>query len=81
VELTRRYRPAGQTKPQTEAAGTTVPTTVLLGRDDDLMSDADRQPATAAVDDLKKLDTDHFILFRSPEVVSTSVMEALEPVR
>lgn len=64
--------------PQTTAAWQTVATTVLLGQTDELMTDADRQGAMDLLDDVRVLDSDHFVLFRHPQVIADVVMEALD---
>ena len=73
-------RPATRTTltdPQTTAAWQTIATTVLAGRSDPLLTDAERRWATDHLDDVRLLDTDHFIIFRQPEVVATAVLEAM----
>lgn len=64
---------------QPEAAWETTPTTVLIGESDSLVSDADRKWAGEHLEDVRVIDTDHFIIFRHPEVVAQLVLEALRP--
>jgi pimeloyl-ACP methyl ester carboxylesterase len=68
-------------QPQTAAAWQNTPTTVLLGHDDELVSDDDRRWAIDNLDDVRLLETDHFIVFRQPEAISQAVIEALDAVR
>ena len=42
-----------------------------------MLSEADRKWAEAQLDDVRAIDTDHFIIFRRPEVVAQLVLEAL----
>ena len=64
---------------QPEAAWETTPTTVLIGASDNLLSEADRMWAEEHLDDVRVIDTDHFVIFRHPEVVAHLVLEALGP--
>ena len=64
---------------QPEAAWETTPTTVLIGERDNLLSEADRKWAVEHLDDVRVIDTDHFIIFRHPEVVAQLVLEAVRP--
>ena len=64
---------------QPEAASETTPTTVLIGESDNLLSKADRKWAEEHLDDVRVIDTDHFIIFRHPKVVAQLVLEALGP--
>lgn len=64
---------------QPEAAWETTPTSVLIGESDNLLSEADREWAEEHLDDVRVIDTDHFIIFRHPEVVAQLVLEALGP--
>jgi hypothetical protein len=57
----------------------TIPTTVLIGETDNLLSDADRKWAEEHIDDIRVIDTDRFIIFRHPEVVADLALEALGP--
>ena len=63
---------------QPDAAWETTPTTVLIG-ERDTFSEADRRRADEHLDDVRVIDTDHFIIFRYPEVVAQLVLEALLP--
>ena len=64
---------------QPEAAWETTPTTVLIGESDNLLPKADRKWAEEHLDDVRVIDTDHFIIFRHPEVVAQLVLETLRP--
>jgi pimeloyl-ACP methyl ester carboxylesterase len=81
VEHLRRHprRPVsrGTAQPQTAAAWQTTPTTVLIGRDDQLVPPKERQWAVDNLEDVRILDSDHFIIFRAPDRVSSTVLEAL----
>ena len=68
---------AAAADPQTAAAWQTIPTTVLIGRRDDLLPVDERNWAAQHLDDVRDLDTDHFILMHHPEVVAGVVLEAL----
>ena len=79
------FEPAGCRLPglctqgaQPEAAWETTPTTVLIG-ERDTFSEADRRWADEHLDDVRVIDTDHFIIFRYPEVVAQLVLEGLRP--
>jgi pimeloyl-ACP methyl ester carboxylesterase len=50
---------------------------VLIGERDNLLSEADRKWAEGHLDDVRVMDSDHFIIFRHPEVVAQLVLEAL----
>lgn len=67
--------------PSTSPAWETIPSTVLLGRHDTMISAEAQDAALALEADVRILDTDHFIIFRQPEVVASAVLEALPPVR
>jgi pimeloyl-ACP methyl ester carboxylesterase len=67
------------TDPVLAAAWRTIRTTVLLGRDDDLVTADERAWVTQHVEDVRLLETDHFIVFRQPEAVVAVVQEALHP--
>lgn len=69
----------GNFGPQPEAAGESIPTTVVLGRNDQLISEADQQWAQAHLDDVRLLDTDHFVILRRPEAISRVIVEAFGP--
>ena len=47
---------------QPEAAWETTPTTVLIGASDNLLSEADRMWAEEHLDDVRVIDTDHFVI-------------------
>jgi pimeloyl-ACP methyl ester carboxylesterase len=74
----RRPQSMAATQAQTAAAWQNIRTTVLLGREDQLVPDEDRRWANDNLDDVRLLETDHFMLFRQPEVISQVVLEALE---
>lgn len=63
--------------PQSRAAWQEAPTTVLLGRDDGLYPEAARVWARERFDDVRLVDSDHFIVFRAPEVIAEVVLQAL----
>jgi pimeloyl-ACP methyl ester carboxylesterase len=81
VEHLRRHprRPVSRetAQPQTAAAWQTIPSTVLMGRDDQLVPQNERQWAINNLEDVRFLDSDHFIIFRAPDLVSSAVLEAL----
>lgn len=78
----RRPMPiAAATEPSSAAAWRTFPTSVLLGRDDHLISEADRHTIETKVPDVRYLDTDHFILFHQPETVAETILEFLHSAR
>lgn len=56
----------------------TIPTTVLLGRNDDLVPAEERERAKQFTDDVRLLETDHFIILRQPELVSKVILDALQ---
>lgn len=60
-----------------EAAWETTPTSVLIGDRDNLLPDGDRKWARDHLDDIRVINTDHFIIFRHPEVVAQLVLEAI----
>jgi pimeloyl-ACP methyl ester carboxylesterase len=60
-----------------EAAWQTTPTSVLIGDKDNLLPEVDRKWAEEHLNDVRVIDTDHFIIFRHPEVVAQLVLEAL----
>jgi pimeloyl-ACP methyl ester carboxylesterase len=62
---------------QPEAAWETTPTTVLIGERDNMLSESDRKWAEEHLYDVRLIDTDHFIIFRHPELVAQLVLEAL----
>jgi hypothetical protein len=63
--------------PQTAAGWQTTPSTVLIGRDGQLIPQNEKQWAIDNLEDVCLLDNDHFIIFRTPEAVSRTVLEAL----
>jgi pimeloyl-ACP methyl ester carboxylesterase len=74
----RPVTPGTSTDPQSAAAYEDVATTVLLGADDDLASPGAISDALrAAVRDIRVMPCDHFILFRHPDVVVATILEAL----
>jgi hypothetical protein len=81
VEHLRRHprRPVsrGTAQPQTAAAWQTTASTVLIGREDELVPTNDRQWARDDLEDVRLVDNDHIIIFRAPGVVSRIVLEAL----
>lgn len=86
LEHLRRHprRPASwaaAADPQTAAAWTTIPTTVLIGRRDDLLAADQRTWAAEHLDDVRDVDADHFIPFARPQVVAEVVVEALVAAR
>ncbi|MFC0682276.1 alpha/beta hydrolase [Lysobacter korlensis] len=73
-------RPAAiriNTDPIPAAAWKSIGTTVLLGVDDELVTDEERRWAAETFDDVRAVDTDHFLLFHRPEVVAGVALEAL----
>jgi pimeloyl-ACP methyl ester carboxylesterase len=84
VDHLRRHprRPVSRqmAQPQTAAAWQTTPSTVLIGRDDPLVPQDERQWAVNNLDDVRLVDSDHFIIFRTPDVVSSIVLEALPAI-
>ncbi len=74
-------RPASMrayTDPVLSAAWQSIPTTVLLGRDDELVSADERRWVAETITDVREIDDDHFILFNHPEAIADIVVEALE---
>jgi pimeloyl-ACP methyl ester carboxylesterase len=61
-----------------QAAWETTPTTVLIGQRDNMLSEADRKWAEEHLNDVRVIDTDHFIIFRHPDLVAQLVLEAIE---
>jgi pimeloyl-ACP methyl ester carboxylesterase len=59
------------------AAWTSIRSTVMLGADDELMGEDDRRWIAEHFDDVREVDTDHFILFNRPEAIVSVVIEAL----
>jgi pimeloyl-ACP methyl ester carboxylesterase len=68
---------AAAADPQTAAAWRTIPTTVLVGRHDDLLPADRRTWAAEHLEDVRDLDADHFIPFAQPKVVVDVVVAAL----
>ena len=68
---------ASAADPRTEAAWQTIPTVVLVGRDDPLISSEERRWMQATLDDVRYLDDDHFIMFNEPDLVADVLLEAL----
>jgi pimeloyl-ACP methyl ester carboxylesterase len=62
---------------QPEAAWETTSTTMLIGERDNMLPEADRKWVEEHLDDVRVIDTDHFIIFRHPEVVAQLVLEVL----
>jgi pimeloyl-ACP methyl ester carboxylesterase len=63
--------------PQSRYAWQSVPSTILLGRDDLLHPEANQHWAQAHFDDVRILDgCDHFPVFRQPGAVAETVLEA-----
>ena len=60
-----------------EAASETAPTSVLIGERDNLLPEVEPKWARDHLDDIRVINTDHFIIFRHPEVVAQLVLEAL----
>jgi hypothetical protein len=50
---------------------------VLIGDRDNLLPDGDRKWAQDHLDDIRLINTDHFIIFLHPEVVAQLVLEAI----
>lgn len=78
---THRRRPmslAALLGTQQNDAWRTIATTVLLGRDDELVPGDSQDWARAHFDDARIIDSDHFVLFRAPEIVAGIVAEAIE---
>jgi len=73
----RRFVTRATLGPQPEAAWDIIPTTVVIGQDDQLLSEADRGWALAHLADVRVVDADHFVIFRRPELVSRVILEVL----
>lgn len=52
-----------------------VPTTVVVGRDDPLVPEQDRHAARERCPDVRIVEGDHFLLWRSPGLVARTVLE------
>lgn len=59
------------------AAWKRLPTTVVLGTSDEFVSDRHREWALEHLSDVRLIDTDHFILWRQPIVVTDVILESL----
>jgi pimeloyl-ACP methyl ester carboxylesterase len=77
----RRAVSPGVDDPQTEASWESIPTTVIIGSADELISADDRARASKHFVDVQILPTDHFVIFRHPDAVSDAVVGALESIR
>jgi pimeloyl-ACP methyl ester carboxylesterase len=66
--------------PVTSAAWDSIPTTIIIGRFDDLVP-ADRVAWAERHFDVRILDTDHFMIFREPGFVADVVLEKLDDAR
>jgi pimeloyl-ACP methyl ester carboxylesterase len=55
----------------------TVPSTVVLGRQDEGSPEAGQRWATDRFDDVRIVDGDHFLPFRDPEVIADAVVHRL----
>jgi pimeloyl-ACP methyl ester carboxylesterase len=63
--------------PQVRFAWKTVPTTVVLGRTDELIPASRQESARESFEDVRIIESDHFIPFRQPELIADIVVEAL----
>lgn len=63
--------------PVPAAAWAEIPTTVLLGAQDNLTGAEARAWAREAVADVRDIDTDHFMLFNRPDVVADVILEEI----
>jgi hypothetical protein len=63
---------------QQHEAWRTIPTSVLLGRDDDLVPAPLRDWARSHFQDTRIIESDHFILFRCPDALADLRVEAVE---
>jgi pimeloyl-ACP methyl ester carboxylesterase len=68
-----------ETEPIRAAAWMSHPTTVLLGEHDDLVTPEEVGFAQSNISDVRLLKTDHFILWRTPEVIIAVIDELLQP--
>jgi pimeloyl-ACP methyl ester carboxylesterase len=55
-----------------------VPTTILLGRSDELLPPPMQEWASSHFDDVRVVEGDHFLLFLQPNTVAATVLEALD---
>ena len=62
---------------QSRTAWKDVATTVLLGRNDSLCPEPTRDWASNHLDDVRLIDSDHFIPFRAPDIIAEVVVSAL----
>ena len=76
----RRVAMATATTPPTAVGRLTVPKTVLFGRHDDGFPEDLRRSTEGKVEDVRYVDTDHFIIFHEPEAVARIVLEFLNPL-
>ena len=65
--------------PSPQSAWQTIPTTVIIGEADELISSDERQWAIDNLTDVRVIDSDHFIPFRQPEAIGHIVLDALRP--
>jgi pimeloyl-ACP methyl ester carboxylesterase len=68
--------------PLTEAAWDTVPSTFIIGTADPTLNEQQSRvddSSTPARYDIRTVDTDHFIPWRHPDIISGVVLEALTP--
>ena len=63
--------------PLARFAWQSIRTTILLGRNDYLNPESRQQWANASFDDVRIIDSDHFIPFRQPGLIAETVGEAL----
>jgi pimeloyl-ACP methyl ester carboxylesterase len=74
-------RPAGrevfETRAPSQDGWRAVPTTVLIGRDDPFFPPPAREDVGRRFADVRLVDGDHFVIFRTPELVADVVLEAL----
>jgi len=66
--------------PVTAAAWDSIPTTIIIGRFDDLVP-ADRVAWAERHFEVRILDSDHFMIFREPGFVADVVLEKLDDAR
>jgi surfactin synthase thioesterase subunit len=64
--------------PPTGTAWLDHPTTVIIGRDDPLLSDAQRDWSARHVADTRLVDGDHFLPWRCPALIADAALAALE---
>ena len=73
----RRPVSPGVDDPQTAASWQSIPTAVILGSADELITDEDRARALKQFADVEILPTDHFVIFRRADAVRDAVIRAL----